>query len=152
MGNTLNADFTEFIEALNKAEVSYMLVGGYAVIFHGYNRTTGDLDIWVKADSENYKRLQKAFSFFGMSLFDMTEERFLKTGNYDVFTFGRPPICIEILTAVKGLEFETAYTNSKVQQFDGVPVRMIDIRDLIITKKSVNRSKDKDDLEHLGGY
>ncbi len=129
-----------------------MLVGGYAVIFHGYNRTTGDLDIWVKADSENYKRLQKAFSIFGMSLFDMTEERFLKTGNYDVFTFGRPPVCIEILTAVNGLEFETAFTNSKVQLFDGVPVRMIDIRDLIITKKSVNRSKDKDDLEHLGNY
>ncbi len=149
MGNTLNADFTEFIEALNKAEVEYILVGGYAVIFHGYNRTTGDLDIWVNPSPDNYQRLKKAFAHFGMSLFDMTEEKFMKTDNYDVFTFGRPPVCIEILTAVKGLEFGSAYKNSSLQNFDDVSVRMIDIRDLILAKKSVNRSKDKDDIEHL---
>lgn len=149
MGNTLNADFTEFIEALNKAEVEYMLVGGYAVIFHGYNRTTGDLDVWVNPTSPNFQRLRKAFGIFGLSLFDMTEEKFMKTDNYDVFTFGKPPVCIEILTAVKGLEFSNAYTNSSLQNFDGIPVRMIDIRDLITAKKSSARNKDKDDIEHL---
>ncbi|MFM2305453.1 MAG: hypothetical protein RLZZ367_122 [Bacteroidota bacterium] len=56
MANTLNQDFTEFIIALNNNHVEYLLVGGYAVIFHGYNRTTGDLDIWVKPTVDNYRR------------------------------------------------------------------------------------------------
>lgn len=149
MANVLNQDFTEFILALNDAQVEYMLVGGYAVIFHGYNRTTGDLDIWVNPTPSNYHRLQKAFAAFGMSLFDMTEERFMTTEQYDVFTFGRPPVCIEILTAIKGLRFEETYSNSSLQKFDDVVVRMIDIRDLITAKKAANRHKDKDDLEHL---
>lgn len=149
MANILNEDFTDFISALNSAEVDYLLVGGYAVIFHGYNRTTGDLDIWVNPTAENYQRLKKAFATFGMSLFDMTQEKFLNTGGYDVFTFGRPPVCIEILTAVKGLEFDDAFCNSDIQKFDGVSVRVLDIRDLISAKKAANRNKDRDDLDHL---
>jgi len=149
MANTLNRDFTEFIEALNNNQVEYLLVGGYAVIFHGYNRTTGDLDVWVNATSPNYIKLKKSFAEFGMSLFDMTEGKFLATDNYDVFSFGRPPVCIEILTAVKGLQFREAYANSSLQKFDDVMISMIDIRDLISAKKAANRHKDNDDLEHL---
>lgn len=149
MANTLNQDFSDFIIALNKNGVEYMLVGGYAVIYHGYNRTTGDLDIWVNATTENYHRLKKAFAEFGMSLFDMTADKFLATEQYDVFTFGRPPVCIEILTAVKGLIFTDAFAHAALQNFDGIPVRMIDLRDLITAKKAANRNKDKDDLEHL---
>lgn len=85
MANTLNADFADFILALNQEKVEYLLVGGYAVIFHGYNRTTGDLDIWINPTPDNYNKLVKAFSVFGMSLFDMTEEKFLATDRYDVF-------------------------------------------------------------------
>lgn len=149
MANILNKDFKDFILALNNAEVEYIIVGGYAVIYHGYNRTTGDLDIWVNPTPENYSKLKMAFLLFGMSLFDMTEEKFLKLENYDVFTFGRPPICIEILTLVKGLVFKEAYANSAKREFDGLTVRMIDIRDLIIAKKSANRLKDQDDIQHL---
>jgi hypothetical protein len=105
MGNILNDDFKDFLIALNKADVKYMLVGDYAVIFHGYNRTTGDLDIWVEATPENYSKLLRAFRVFGMSPFDMTEERFCDPSNQDVFTFGSPPVCIEILTQVSGLNF-----------------------------------------------
>lgn len=129
MTNTLNADFTDFILALNQKKVEYLLVGGYAVIFHGYNRTTGDLDIWINPTPDNYNKLVKAFSVFGMSLFDMTEEKFLAINHYDVFTFGRPPVCIEILTAVKGLHFNEAYQNSAFQKFDGIMVRILDLRD-----------------------
>lgn len=150
MGNILNQDFSDFIEALNKANVEYVLVGGFAVIFHGYNRTTGDLDIWVNPTKENYRRLKIAFSTFGMSLFDMTEEKFLDSVQYDVFTFGRPPVCIEILTSVKGLHFEETIANASLQKMDNVEVRVVDIRDLISAKKAANRFKDKDDLEHIG--
>ena len=149
MANILNRDFKDFILALNKFKVEYIIVCGYAVIYHGYNRTTGDLDIWINPTSENYDNLKKAFYLFGMSLFDMTEERFLKQENYNVFTFGRPPVCIEILTLVKGLSFTECYANSAERIFDELKVQMIDIRDLIISKQAVNRLKDQDDIQHL---
>jgi hypothetical protein len=149
MANVLNEDFIEFITTLNACSVEYILVGGYAVIYHGYNRTTGDLDIWVNPTSANYRKLSFAFSKFGMSMFDMDETKFLNISTYDVFTFGRSPVCIEILTKVKGLEFVETYANSAFTTFDNVDVRMIDIRDLIKAKKAANRAKDNDDLEHL---
>jgi predicted nucleotidyltransferase len=149
MANILNEDFTDFIKALNNSHVEYILVGGYAVIYHGYNRTTGDLDIWVNPTSENFKRLELAFSIFGMSLFGITEDKFLNTQSYDVFTFGRPPVCVEILTKVKGLDFKSTFSNSVFTKFDGIDVQMIDIRDLRIAKSAANRPKDNDDLQHL---
>lgn len=60
--NIFNQDFKDFISALNAAKVDYILVGGYSLILHGYNRTTGDLDIWVRKTEGNYKRLLNAFS------------------------------------------------------------------------------------------
>ena len=149
MGEILNIDFADFLISLERFNVRYILVGGYAVIYHGYNRTTGDLDIWVEPTSDNYILLTKAFADFGMSLFDVTMEKFLNLSEFDVFTFGRPPVCIEILTAVKGLSFEATYTHSELVKYDDVQVRMIDIRDLITTKRAVNRPKDLDDLQHL---
>lgn len=95
MGNIFNTDFRDFITALNDAD--YLLIGGYSVILHGYTRTTGDLDIWVDRTVENYLRLEKAFQLFGMPVFDMTLPKFLDTVNYNVFTFGRSPVSIEIL-------------------------------------------------------
>ena len=95
MGNIFNPDFRDFIHALNNNNVQYILVGGYAVILHGYSRTTGDMDIWVKQDDENYAKLVKAFHEFKMPLFDMTKENFLNNTNIDVFTFGQAPVCID---------------------------------------------------------
>jgi hypothetical protein len=90
--NIFNPDFQDFISALNSSEVAYILVGRYSVILHGYFRTTGDMDIWVQPSAVNYERLQKAFARFGMSVFNMTSERFLDTAQYEVCTFGRPPV------------------------------------------------------------
>lgn len=98
---------------------------------------------------KNYNKLRNAFGNFGMSLFDTSEEKFLDTKNYDVFTFGRPPVSIDILTNVKGLNFKDAFINSKVTKFDGINVRMIDIRDLIISKRASGRPRDMDDINHL---
>lgn len=149
MGNNLNDDFKDFLCALNEADVNYILVGGYAVIFHGYNRTTGDLDIWVDASKENFQKLLKAFSIFGLSPFDMTLERFLNTKENEVFTFGRPPVCIEILTKISGLEFDSTYSHAIKTDFFGVWANIIDLRNLKINKSSTDRFKDKSDLEHL---
>jgi hypothetical protein len=124
-------------------------VGGYAVIYHGYNRTTGDMDVWVRPTKENFNKLKIAFQKFGLSLFDMTEEKFLKTELYDVFSFGVPPVCIEILTKVKGLDFEECFKSAIFQKFDDVDINIIDLIDLIKSKKSVGRYKDLDDIENL---
>ena len=82
----LNDDFVDFLNALKECSVEYILVGGYAVIYHGYNRTTGDLDVWVNPTKENYRKLILAFNKFGLSLFDMTEELFNNEYNGKMMT------------------------------------------------------------------
>ena len=92
MGSIFYSDFREFLEALNQHRVRYLLVGGYAVIMHGYSRTTGDMDLWIDRTSENYNNLKKAFSTFKMPVFDMTLDNFLSTDKFEVFRFGRNPV------------------------------------------------------------
>src|SRR6478752_3170163 len=116
MATIFNDDFRDFIQALNEQKVEYILVGGYAVILHGYRRVTGDMDIWVNRTKENYSKLVKAFSQFGLSVFDMTEAKFLDIKSADVFSFGRPPVSIDILTRLKGVEFDEAF--SRAMQYD----------------------------------
>src|ERR1700761_7815388 len=112
MGNIFNDDFRDFINCLNQSGVKYILVGGYSVILHGYSRTTGDMDIWVDCTAENYLKLKRAFLHFGMPMFDLTEHNFLNNPDLDVFTFGRPPSSIDIMTKVKGLDFDECYKNA----------------------------------------
>ena len=151
MGNIFHNDFRDFILELNKCEVEYMVVGGYSVILHGYSRTTGDLDIWVNKTNTNYKKLVKAFSGFGLAIFDMTKENFISNPNIDVFSFGKPPVSIDILTDVKGLQFDACFQNASFVEVDKLKVRLIEYRDLIKAKKASGRPKDLDDLENLNG-
>jgi len=150
MGNIFHEDFQDFIIALNEHEVEYVIVGGYSVILHGYSRTTGDLDVWVNKTDDNYERLVLAFQSFGLSIFDMNKANFLSNPLINVFSFGRPPVSIDILTEVAGLEFNSCYQNAVLMTVDDLPVKVIDIHDLKIAKKSSGRPKDMDDLENLG--
>lgn len=149
MGNIFNEDFRDFINALNKNNVRYILIGGFSVILHGYSRTTGDMDIWVERTAENYALLKSAFSEFGMPVFDMTEENFLNHKNWDVFTFGVPPSAIDVMINVKGLDFSSCYEKAIFFDEDDLKIRTIHISDLITSKKSSGRPKDLDDLENL---
>ena len=149
MGNIFHTDFRDFLIALNDQNVRYLLVGGYSVILHGYSRTTGDLDIWVERSSENYIQIKKAFHQFGMPVFDMTEENFLSHPNWDVFTFGTPPIAIDIMVQLKGLDFDTAFQKAVYFEDDELKIRTIHKEDLVTPKKSAGRSKDQHDLENL---
>ncbi len=149
MGNIFNEDFRDFLSALNKQNVRYLLVGGFAVILHGYARTTGDMDIWVERTPENYLRIQKAFLQFGMPVFDMTENNFLSHPVWDVFTFGVPPVAIDLMVTVKGLEFETCFNNSMVFEDEDLKIRTINRNDLLKAKKMAGRAKDVNDIENL---
>ncbi len=148
MMNIFNEDFQDFIQALNKFEVEYILVGGYAVILRGYSRSTGDMDIWVNKTEFNYKKLQQAIQYFGLPSIAIPIQKFL-SNDYDVFAFGRPPYAIEVMTAVKGLDFDTAYYSSTTEMVDDIPVRVIHLNQLIEAKKAAGRNKDLNDIENL---
>jgi hypothetical protein len=145
MKNLLDADFQDF----QSAEVKYVLVGGYSVILHGYSRTTGDLDIWVERTAANYTRLTQAFHSFGMPVFDMTSQNFLHNPALDVFTFGRPPVAIDIITQLKGMNFVEAYAKASDIEVSGVTIRLIDYQHLLQAKRAAGRPRDQNDLDNL---
>lgn len=125
------------------------MVGGYSVIFHGFSRTTGDLDLFVEVSKGNYDKLVQAFTQFQMPTFDRTEDSFLNQSNVNVYTFGRPPVCIEILKEISGFSFQQISENAIQTVFEGIPMKIIHLNDLRRNKKISGRSKDLNDLENL---
>jgi ribosomal protein S18 acetylase RimI-like enzyme len=148
MADFFNEHFRDFIQALNNRDVEYVLVGGMAVVLHGYVRGTGDMDIWVNKTKENYIALKKAFHAFGMPVFDMSEQNFL-SNEFDVWSFGISPVKIEIMTAVKGLDFYETFRKAKYYDENDLKVRFIHFNDLIKAKQASGRYKDLDDIEQL---
>jgi hypothetical protein len=149
MGNIFNQDFQEFLFALNEKKVNYVLVGGYSVIYHGFPRTTGDLDLFVEVSKENYGNLVLAFEQFKMPTFDMTEDSFLNQTKINVYTFGRPPVCIEILKEISGFTFQEINNNAIQTVFEDIPMKIINLNNLRRNKEISGRSKDLNDLENL---
>lgn len=149
MGNIFNSDFRDFIASLNKHRVKYLLVGGYSVILHGYSRTTGDMDLWVERSEENYLKIKSAFQDFGMPVFDMTKENFMSHPIWDVFTFGVPPVAIDIMIKLDGFSFQEVYERAITFHDDNLDIRVIHKNDLIAAKQKAGRSKDLNDLENL---
>ncbi|AXY73916.1 hypothetical protein D3H65_07945 [Paraflavitalea soli] len=149
MGNIFNDDFRDFIQAMNNHNVEYILVGGYAVILHGYRRVTGDMDIWVKRTKENYSKLTRAFAEFRLPVFDMTEQKFLDAATTDVFSYGRPPVSIDIITELKGVQFDEAFSQAQIFNENELMIRFLHFNNLIQAKKAAGRHKDLDDIEKL---
>ncbi len=148
MKDIFASDFKDFLFALNVSHTEYIVVGGYAVIMHGYYRTTHHLDIWVNQTGDNYIKLRKAFAIFGMPVFDITEGNFLGA-KFDVFSIGRSPLCIDIITKLKGVEFKDAFENALFIEIENTKVRYLYLSDLVASKKAAGRHKDLDDLEKL---
>ena len=146
-----NPDFRDFILCLNKHKVEYMLVGGYAVIIRGYSRSTGDMDIWVNKTENNFFQLQQAISEFGLPVAAIPKQHFF-SDQFDVFSFGKPPYAIEILTALKGISsFAEAFEVATSEKIDDLEVRVIHLKHLIASKQAAGRFKDRNDLENLPG-
>ena len=146
MADLFNQDFLDFIDALNKAQVEYMLVGGYAVILHGFSRTTGDMDVWVKQSLDNYDKVKKAYQIFGAPVF--SKKDFIEN-IYDVWSIGKEPNRIEVLNRVKGLTFEEAYLLCQTFFQNGIEVKYIHYNHLVKAKEAAGRAKDKNDIEQL---
>ena len=107
------------------------------------------MDLWVERTQENYLLIKKAFNEFEMPVFDMTEDNFLRHPNWDVFNYGIPPVAIDLMVQLKGLDFNMAFERSVVFEDDGLFIRTINKADLLKAKKNAGRSKDLNDLENL---
>ncbi len=143
----ITQDFKEFIESLNGNDVKYLVIGGFAVAFHGHPRYTKDLDIWVNSTNSNVKKLLKALNDFGFGSLGLTLEDFLNPEN--VIQLGYPPNRIDLVTEINGVNFELCYVQKVETQIDGLKVNFIDLKNLKKNKKATGRAQDLADLENL---
>jgi len=142
-----NQDFREFIESLNKHNVRYLLIGGYAVALHGHPRYTKDLDIWIWMEDTNVANLLNALKDFGFSSLPLVNEDFLKPDQ--IVQLGFPPNRIDLITSPKGVDFNTCYASREEIEIEGLKVNLIDLKNLIKNKKATGRHQDLADLENL---
>jgi len=143
----LPPDFKEFLQALNHCAVEYLLVGGYAVAYHGYPRTTADIDIWIRVDPDNALRTMEALRKFGFGGADVSEKMFLIAGR--VVRMGVPPLRIEVLTSISGVDFDSCYARRIKATIDTISVNVISKADLLANKRATGRAKDIADVEQL---
>jgi hypothetical protein len=132
---------------LNAHNVEYLLIGGYAVGYHGYPRATADMDIWVAVHPANAHRIVAALKEFGFDLPDLSAELFLR--EWQIIRLGVPPVRIEIATTISGVDFGECYAERLEGTLDGVAVNVIDLEHLKRNKKASGRHQDLADLEHL---
>jgi len=135
------------LKLLNANRVEYLLIGGYAVGYHGYPRATGDMDIWVAVNPENAAKTVVALKEFGFDVPELSAELFLRQNQ--IVRMGVPPMRIELTTTISGVNFEECYAARVVAELDGVKVNLIHLRHLKINKKAAGRHKDLNDLENL---
>jgi hypothetical protein len=132
---------------LNARGVEYLLVGGHAVGYYGYPRPTGDIDFWVAMTAENAQRLVEVFREFGFDVPQLTPELFMTEKS--IVRIGVPPLRLEVLTRVSGLEFDECYARRTHGVIDGIPVAILSLDDLRANKRAAGRHKDLADLENL---
>ena len=143
----LPPDFKEFLKLLNNNKVNYLLIGGYAVGFHGYVRATADMDIWIERSKNNSKRMVKTLREFGFGAENVHAGLFLKKDQ--IIRMGVPPLRIEILTSISGVTFNECYKTRIEETWDNLTVNIINLQKLKQNKQASKRLKDLNDLEYL---
>jgi predicted nucleotidyltransferase len=143
----LEKDFEDFVKLLNDYQVDYMIVGGYALAFHGKPRHTGDLDIWIAISDVNAEKMTNVIRDFGMASLKLQMEDFLQAGL--ITQIGYPPLRIDILNEIDGITFEEAYQNKAIIDIDGLNINYIGLEDLIKNKISSGRHQDISDVVAL---
>ena len=141
-------DFRDLLALLNAHKVDYMIVGGYALAFHGAPRFTGDLDIFVKPDPENAQRILEALNEFSFKSSGLTRGDFQSRDK--VVQLGVPPVRIDIITSLTGVSWEEAFAGRKVSKYGDIPVHYIGREQFVANKRALGRKRDLADLEALG--
>ena len=143
----LEKDILDFVELCNKHEVRYLVIGGYAVSIHGHPRSTKDIDVCIEMSELNASKMISVINEFGFGSLKLNKEDFLKK---DLVTqLGFPPLRIDILNDLDGVNFEEAWNNKKIVTFEHVPVNFIGYNELLIVKQKSGRSQDIADIELL---
>jgi len=143
----LPRDFQDFLRLLNANAIRYLVIGGYAVAYHGYVRYTGDLDLFVELSVDNATRLVSALREFGFDLPQLKPALFLKKGR--IIRLGREPMRLEILNEIDGVGFEECYCHRRRSRVGGLSVSFIDLPQLLKNKRASGRQKDLADVEAL---
>jgi len=141
-------DFKELLELFNGHKIEYMIVGAYALAYHGVPRFTGDMDIFVKPSIANAQRVLSALSDFGFGSLDLRVEDFQKPDS--VVQLGVPPVRIDIMTSITGVTWEEADRGKVEGLYGNIPVPFLGKEQYIANKRALGRKKDLADIEYLG--
>ena len=144
---TIAPDFREFAACLNAREVHYLIVGGYAVAFHGHPRYTKDFDVWIERSRDNIQRLLAALEDFGFGSVGLEGSDFVEPDQ--IIQLGYPPHRIDILTSLVGVEFEACYADRETVTVEQVELHFIGLEGLRLNKRASGRHQDLADLENL---
>ena len=144
---SLESDFVDFLKLCNLNEVKYLVIGGYAVSIHGYPRSTKDLDVLIQMSEENAEKMKKVIDDFGFASLKLTKEDFLKPDF--VTQLGQEPIRIDILNDIDGLDYEEAWRNRRMVNYEGVQIPFIGYNELLQIKAIAGRPQDLADISKL---
>jgi hypothetical protein len=145
----IRTDFKELLELFSKHKVEYLIVGSYALAFHGAPRMTGDIDLFVRPTSENAARILTALDEFGFGSMNLSQVDFTTPGM--VVQLGVPPVRIDMITRVSGVPWEKAEAGKAAGFYGDVPVFFIGRDDFITNKRATGRAKDAADIEAIAG-
>ncbi len=143
----LQPDFKELLELLNAHQVKYLIVGGYALAFHGVPRFTGDLDLYISTSPENAQRVHQALKEFGFESVGLTDDDFSRANH--VIQLGVPPVRIDFVTGIDGVAWKEAWEGRAEGQYGGVAVWFLGKAEFIRNKRTAGRLKDLADVESL---
>ena len=143
----VNSDFTDLLKLFSDKNVRYLIIGGYAVIQYAEPRYTKDLDLWISTDTKNAAAVYAALREFGAPLAGLTEDDFSEEGYF--YQMGVPPMRVDILMGIPGIEFEQAWEKRVEVDFDGLLVSFISRGDLITAKRASGRPQDMIDADTL---
>ena len=140
----LSQDFIDILSAFSEENVDYLLVGSYAMAFHGWARATGDIDLWIRPTEENAERVWRALEKFGAPLFDLELEDLSTPGT--VFQMGVQPNRIDIITEIDGVTVDEGWSNQEAVEIYGLKLPLLGKPELLINKKATGRPKDQIDV------
>ena len=137
------------IKKLLDASVDFIIIGGYSVIFHGYPRTTGDIDIWLKPDNENKKKLLPVLKHFNFDESDINEVASFDFTEHLVFSIGEEPEKIDFITRINLVEYDVADKQKIIADIEGIKTPFLHLNHLVLSKINTGRAKDIADIEML---